>query len=73
MVKEAYEDSFDIGILVSGDGDFVPAIKIIQNKDRKVYNAYFKQSMSWELKQTCNKSIRLTKEILDKCFDKENK
>lgn len=71
MVKEAYEDNFDIGILVSGDGDFVPAIKIIQNKNKEVHNAYFKQSMSWELRQTCNKSIKLTKEILDKCFDEE--
>ncbi len=69
MVKEAYENSFDVAILVSGDGDFVPAIKIIQNKDKEVHNAYFKQSMSWDLKQTCNKSIKLTKEILDKCFD----
>jgi len=68
MVKEAYENSFDVAILVSGDGDFVPAIKITQGKNKEVHNAYFKQSMSWELKQTCNKSIRLAKEILDKCF-----
>lgn|SRR3989344_8430698 len=69
MVKEAYENSFDIAVLVSGDGDFVPAIKIIQNKAKEVHNAYFKQSMSWDLKQTCDKSIRLTKELLDRCFD----
>lgn len=68
MVKEAYEDGFDVGVLVSGDGDFVPAIKIIQDKNKEVHNAYFKQSMSWELKQTCNKSIKLTREILDGCF-----
>jgi len=74
MVKEAYENSFDTAILVSGDGDFVPAIKIVQNIDKKVENAYFKQGMSWELKQNCNKSVRLTKEILDSCFDtKDNK
>ncbi len=70
MVKDAYENNYDITILVSGDGDFVPAIKIIKNKNKKVINAYFKQSMSWELKQNCNKSIRLTKEILDECFDR---
>ena len=69
MVKEAYEDNYDIAILVSGDGDFVPCIQIVQNKGKQVINAYFKQSMSWQLKQTCNKSVRLTKEILDSCFD----
>lgn len=69
IVKEAYEDNYDIAILVSGDGDFVPCIKIVQNKGKEAINAYFKQSMSWQLKQTCNKSIRLTKEMLDGCFD----
>lgn len=69
MVKEAYEGRYDIAILVSGDGDFVPAIKIVQERGKEVYNSYFKQSMSWELKQICDKSIRLTKEILDNCFD----
>jgi len=69
MVKGAYENTFDVAILVSGDGDFVPAINIVQEKGKEVENAYFKQSMSWHLKQTCDKSINLTKEILDSCFD----
>ena len=69
MVREAYEGAYDIAILVSGDGDFVPAIKTIKNKNKEIINAYFKQSMSWELKQNCDKSIRLSKEVLDKCFD----
>jgi len=42
---------------------------IVQEKGKEVENAYFKQSMSWHLKQTCDKSIKLTKELLDKCFD----
>jgi uncharacterized LabA/DUF88 family protein len=69
MVKEAYEDKFDVAILISGDGDFVPAIKIVQDKSKEVRNAYFKQSMSWDLKKNCNESIKLTKELLDGCFD----
>ena len=69
MLKLAYEDAFDTAILVSGDGDFVPAIKIVQEKGKEVENAYFKQSLSWHLKQTCDTSIKLTREILDKCFD----
>ncbi|MFH1359365.1 MAG: NYN domain-containing protein [archaeon] len=69
MVKGAYEDSFDTAILVSGDGDFVPAINIVQDKGKEVENAYFKKSMSWYLKQTCDSSINLTKEVLDNCFD----
>jgi len=70
MVKGAYENTFDTAILVSGDGDFVPAINIVQDRGKEVENAYFKKSMSWHLRQTCDKSLKLTKEILDKCFDK---
>ena len=43
MVKGAYEDMFDTAILVSGDGDFVPAVNIVQEKGKSVENVYFKQ------------------------------
>lgn len=69
MIKGAYENLYDVAILVSGDGDFIPAVEIVQERGKGVENAYFKSSLSWHLKQKCNKSIRLTKEILDKCFD----
>lgn len=69
MIKGAYENMYDVAILVSGDGDFIPAVNIVQEKGKLVENAYFKQSLSWHLKQECDKSIKLTKEILDFCFD----
>lgn len=69
MVKGAYENTFDTAILVSGDGDFVPAVEIVQEKGKSVENAYFRPSLSWHLKQECDKSIELNKGILDKCFD----
>ena len=69
MIKGAYENMYDVTILVSGDGDFIPAVKIVQEKEKLVENAYFKQSLSWHLKQECDKSVKLTKEILDSCFD----
>jgi uncharacterized LabA/DUF88 family protein len=69
MIKGAYENMYDEAILVSGDGDFIPAIKIVQEKGKIIENAYFKPSLSWHLKQECDKSINLTKEILDSCFD----
>ncbi|MBS3100142.1 NYN domain-containing protein [Candidatus Pacearchaeota archaeon] len=69
IIRGAYEDMYDEAILVSGDGDFIPAIKIVQEKGKIVENAYFKLSLSWHLKQECDNSINLTKEILDSCFD----
>jgi len=69
MVKGAYENAFDTAILVSGDGDFVRAVEVVQEKGKSVENAYFNHLFSWHLKQECSKSIKLTTNILDKCFD----
>jgi len=69
MVDGAADDKFDIAILVSGDGDFVPAVKSIKKRNKKVENIYFKKSSSRNLKQHCDKSLELTKEILDKFFN----
>ncbi len=69
MVEGASDDNFDVAILVSGDGDFVPAVKAVQKRGKIVENIYFKKSSSRTLKQHCNKSLELTKEILDEFFD----
>lgn len=68
MVEQACENKFDVAILVSGDGDFVPAVKAVQRKDKIVKNIYFKKSSSRNLKEHCDKSLELTKEILDGFF-----
>ena len=57
LVSGAYEDLYDIAIIVSGDEDFVPAIKKAQKLGRKIINAYFKSSSSASLKKTCNDFI----------------
>jgi uncharacterized LabA/DUF88 family protein len=68
MVERACGDNFDIAIVVSGDGDFVPAVKAVQRKNKIVENIYFKNSSSRNLKNQCDKSLELTKEILDGFF-----
>ncbi|MCK4650249.1 NYN domain-containing protein [Candidatus Pacearchaeota archaeon] len=57
LVSGAYEDLYDIAIIVSGDEDFVPAIKKAQKLRKKVINAYFKSSSSTPLKKTCDNFI----------------
>lgn len=73
IVENACEDKTDFIVLVSGDGDFVPAVKAAKKKNKIVENIYFKNSSSRNLKQHCDNSLELTKEILDKFFDKQNK
>ncbi len=57
LVSRAYENLYDTAIIVSGDEDFVPAIKKAQKLGKKITNAYFKSSSSTSLKKTCNDFI----------------
>jgi len=68
MVKLAYNDAYDKAILVSSDGDFVPAIEAVKEKGKKVENIGFKNKFSWHLKQTCDRFTLLRKEDTDKFF-----
>ena len=68
MVENAYDNNFDIAVLVSGDGDFVPAVHSIKKKNKFVKNVYFKNSSSRTLKNFCDESLELTKETLNKFF-----
>jgi uncharacterized LabA/DUF88 family protein len=68
MVDGSADDLFDTAILVSGDGDFVPAVRSVKRRNKKVENVYFKGSSSRNLKNHCNASLELSKEILDKFF-----
>lgn len=69
IVEGACENKFDIAIIVSGDGDFVPAVRSVKRKNKEVENIYFKKSSSRNLKNHCDYSLELTKEILDDFFN----
>jgi len=68
MVDGSADDNFDTAILVSGDGDFVPAVRSVKRRNKKIENVYFKGSSSRSLKNHCDKSLELTKEILGEFF-----
>ncbi len=68
MVDGSAYNKFDIAVLVSGDGDFVPAVCSIQRRNKKIQNVYFDGSSSRSLKNHCDKSLALTKEILNEFF-----
>lgn len=68
MVSGAYEDQYDTAILVSGDGDFKPAILRVRKLGKKVENAYFYISRSGLLRRICDKSIPLDEFLEESCF-----
>ena len=69
LVKGAYKNFYDVAIVVSGDGDFVPAVKAVREEKKIVENAYFKKSASNNLRMNCDKSLMLKREILDKFWN----
>jgi uncharacterized LabA/DUF88 family protein len=64
LIVLAYKNAYDVAILVSGDGDFVPAIKAVQELGKRVENYYFKIGGSWHLRQICDKSVLMDKEFV---------
>jgi len=71
MVENACDDNFDVAVLVSGDGDFVPAVRSVKKKGKLVKNVYFKNSSSRNLKNFCDGSLELTKETLNRFFGRK--
>jgi len=63
LISGAYENLYDTALIVSGDEDFVPAIRKVQKLGKKVENIYFSTTSSNYLKKTCNTSFRIDKKI----------
>lgn len=51
IISFAYEDAYDIAVLVSGDGDFVPVVKKVKELDKGVEVWAFKYSFANALKE----------------------
>lgn len=64
LIKGAYEDLYDVAIIVSGDEDFIPAINLAKENGKKVINAFFPKSSSYLLRNCCESSINLKKTLL---------
>lgn len=63
LIKGSYENLYDVAIIVSGDEDFIPAIKLAQKNNKKVVNAFFPKSSSYLLRKCCDGSINPRKEL----------
>ncbi len=69
MVKLACSDAYDTAILVSNDGDFVPAIQAIREKGKSAENIGFENKFSYHLKQESNKFVMLKRPDIERLFD----
>jgi uncharacterized LabA/DUF88 family protein len=58
MIRLAWEDSYDLAVLVSSDRDFIPAVELLNAKGRKVIHAGF-PPRGMDLARKCWASIDL--------------
>jgi uncharacterized LabA/DUF88 family protein len=57
MIKAAFDNTFDVAVLLTEDSDFVPAVRFIQERwTKQIYHAYFR-GRSDELRNACWKHI----------------
>jgi uncharacterized LabA/DUF88 family protein len=68
MLKYAYDDIYDVAIVVSGDGDFAEAVEAVKDLGKHVEHAYFRNAPTTALKIACDKHIPLDEVCLSPCF-----
>ena len=49
LLRLAWDDHYDVGIVVSGDGDFAYAVQAVKDLGKHVEVAAFPSNLSWEL------------------------
>ena len=59
MLSLAYQDAYDTAVLVSGDSDFIYTVEEVQRIGKRVENATFKKTSSYNLRKACDRFILL--------------
>jgi len=72
MLNDAWEDKYDRAILLSGDGDFIPLLKYVKEKGKKVEVISFKEIASYVLLNESDRYWFITKKIANKFFWRKN-
>ncbi|MCH7568306.1 MAG: NYN domain-containing protein [Nanoarchaeota archaeon] len=68
MLNHAWENKYDKAILISGDGDFVPLVKYVKNKEKDVEIISFEEIVSRNLLNEVKRYKFITKKVANKFF-----
>ncbi len=52
MISKAYENHYDVAVLVSGDDDLLDVVKTVKNSGKNVMGAFFPKSISKRLRDS---------------------
>ena len=62
LLSLAWENAWEVAVLISSDRDFIPAVEMLSRKGYRVINGHFPPA-GMELAKTCWASIDLTKSL----------
>lgn len=68
LVRFGAKINYDIAIIVSGDGDYSPAVEAVKDMGLNVINAFFPDEVSSYLRHVCDRFIMLDYEYLKNCL-----
>jgi uncharacterized LabA/DUF88 family protein len=68
-VSKAYENHFDIAVILCGDRDFIELIKAIKDAGKRVFGCYSPEHVSDELKQFFDYRIELNNKLLNELVE----
>lgn len=71
MFRDATKNKYDTALLISGDGDFVPAVEYVKLEGKNVENYFFEGRVSYGLLNKCKVSYPIDKKIVNKFFFRE--
>lgn len=69
LIKYAYKDAYDTAVLVSSDGDFVPAILAAREAGKRIENIGYETKFSYHLQQKSDRFIKLKKQEILQLFN----
>ncbi len=58
MLALAWEDAYDVGVLISSDADFIPGVELVQSKGYKIINGMW-LNFGADLARTCWGNFKL--------------
>jgi uncharacterized LabA/DUF88 family protein len=65
LVLNAVKNNYDHAIIVSGDGDFFPAIDAVKKEGKRVEVAAFESNISKEASESADKVLKLKKSFFN--------
>jgi len=57
MIRFAYNDNYDIGCIISADGDYEPAIQMCKDLGKRIWNVHFSNLTAHHLINICDNSV----------------